>query len=96
MDGELSISISRLSKTSVDTKSFLTFHLTEAIEEFAKLCQRATIETLKEDLQIGLLHAYHDLNFAWNTRFLPMSAYGKMTDGQFKRWGRYPSSIERV
>jgi hypothetical protein len=49
-----------------------------------------------EQLQIRLLHAYHHLNFAWNTRFLPMSVYGKMTERQFKQWGSYPSRIEKL
>ena len=72
-------------------------NLSEAIAELARITQSATSQTLKEEqLQIQLLHAYHHLNFAWNTRFLPMSAYGRMTNRQFKQWGRYPSRIEKL
>jgi len=72
-------------------------NLSEAIAELARITQSATSQSLKEEqLQIQLLHAYHHLNFAWNTRFLPMSAYGRMTNRQFKQWGRYPSRIEKL
>ena len=49
-----------------------------------------------EALQVGLLHAYHHLNFAWNIRNVPTEQYAKLTQKQFKRWGKYPSRIERL
>jgi hypothetical protein len=75
----------------------IAWNLSEAIAELARITQRATSQTLKEEqLQIQLLHAYHHLNFAWNTRFLPTSAHGKMTERQFKQLGSYPSRIEKL
>ena len=32
-----------------------------------------------EALQVGLLHAYHHLNFAWNIRNVPTEQYAKLT-----------------
>ena len=44
-------------------------NLTEASEELEKLRARASnVELNEANLQVGLLHAYHHLNFAWNIR----------------------------
>jgi len=44
-------------------------NLAEANEEVVGLIFKAVHGGLKEEgLQIGLLHAYHHLNFAWNIR----------------------------
>jgi hypothetical protein len=70
-------------------------NLAEAIEGLARITQKASHGELKEeDFQIRLLHAYHHLNFAWNTRFVSDSGYRNMTKRQFDKWGHYPSGIE--
>ncbi|MBB5345428.1 hypothetical protein [Tunturibacter empetritectus] len=70
-------------------------NLSEAIEELKKLHDRSFNGELNSDqLQVGLLHAYHHLNFAWNIRHVSTSQYAKLTQAQFKRWGKYPSEIE--
>ena len=46
------------------------------------------------ELQIMLEHAYHHLNFAWNIRHLPSKRYGKLSDAEFNRWGKFPKEIE--
>jgi hypothetical protein len=72
-------------------------NLAEAIEELEALHRHASTGKLNEaELQVGLCHAYHHLNFAWNVRFVPTSQYAALTDSQFKRWGRYPSDIEEL
>jgi hypothetical protein len=45
-------------------------------------------------LRVGLLHAYHHLNFAWNIRRVATSRYASLTQQEFDAWGRYPSDIE--
>ena len=71
-------------------------NLAEANEEIAKLLFKAVHGRLKEEeLQIGLLHAYHHLNFAWNVRRTATGDYVKLSQKQFERWGRYPADIER-
>jgi hypothetical protein len=72
-------------------------NLAEAIEELQKLERSAAAGELHEGgLQVGLCHAYHHLNFAWNIRFVPTSQYAALTDSEFKRWGRYPTGIEKL
>ena len=70
--------------------------LSEAMDTLELLLNRARTGDLgEEELQIGLCHAYHHLNFAWNTRHVPTSKYAKLTKRQFDRWGKYPVAIER-
>ena len=72
-------------------------NLSEAIEELKKLQDRASNGELKEEnLQIGLRHAYHHLNFAWNIRHMSTMQYAHLTQAQFDRWGTYPSEIENL
>lgn len=70
-------------------------NLAEAIQELERLHQLASAGKINEgQLQVGLCHAYHHLNFAWNIRFVPSAQYASLTEDQFRRWGRYPSDIE--
>ncbi|HWE49037.1 MAG TPA: hypothetical protein VG273_04585 [Bryobacteraceae bacterium] len=72
-------------------------NISEAAEELAKLQGLAAAGTLsEEELQIGLLHAYHHLNFAWNIRHEATSTYASLTQRQFNRWGKYPVEIETL
>lgn len=72
-------------------------NLDEAIEELTKLRKEATEGTIRiARLHVGLLHAYHHLNFAWNARYTSTEAYTHLTKAQFNRWGRYPKSIENI
>jgi hypothetical protein len=72
-------------------------NISEAAEELAKLQLRAADGTLTEEaLQVGLLHAYHHLNFAWNIRHIATSEYASLTEQQFNTWGRYPTEIETL
>jgi hypothetical protein len=70
-------------------------NLAEALQELERLHRLAATGKLNEaQLQVGLCHAYHHLNFAWNIRFVPTSQYAAFTTRQFKQWGRYPPKIE--
>jgi hypothetical protein len=69
-------------------------NLSEAIEELEKLRDRASNGELEEGhLQVGLRHAYHHLNFAWNIKHVSTTQYTQLTQAQFDRWGKYPSEI---
>jgi len=71
-------------------------NLAEALEEIQKLERRAAAGELhEEELQVGLSHAYRHLNFAWNVRRVTSREYTKLTDHQFREWGRYPAEIEQ-
>ena len=78
-------------------RPIIASNLAEAREELERLHNLASTGKLTEaGLQVGLCHAYHHLNFAWNIRFVPTSQYAALTDSQFKEWGRYPSGIEKL
>jgi hypothetical protein len=78
-------------------RAIIAGNLAEAIEELQKLHRRATTKELNEaQLQVGLCHAYHHLNFAWNIRFVATSQYRTLTQKQFNRWGSYPTGIEEL
>jgi hypothetical protein len=69
-------------------------NIAEAIKELRKLEQRAADGKLTEvELQLGLTHAYHHLNFAWHTRRVSTSEYARLTQEQFEQWGKYPVEI---
>lgn len=75
----------------------ISFNLDEAVEELQSLLEKAKDGTLNEgQLQVGLLHAYHHMNFAWNTRRVSTSEYGQQVRARFKEWGRYPPEIEEI
>jgi hypothetical protein len=44
-------------------------------------------------LLVMLEHAYHHLNFAWNTRRISTKHYASMTDKEFNKWGKIPTEI---
>jgi hypothetical protein len=72
-------------------------NLAEAAEQLEKLRTLASSGKLsEEELQIGLLHAYHHANFSWNISYVSTAKYASLTQRQFKRWGRYPAKIERL
>jgi hypothetical protein len=76
-------------------RAIIASNLAEAIEQLQMLHRRATAKELNEaQLQVGLSHTYHHLNFAWNIRFVPTSEYRTLTQKQINRWGRYPTGIE--
>ena len=72
-------------------------NLAEAIEELQELEKlAATGELHEEGLQVGLCHAYHHMNFAWNIRRMATRDYSNLSPEQFEEWGRYPSDIEEA
>jgi len=72
-------------------------NLSEAVEELKRLQRKAARKELtEEEFQVGLLHAYHHLNFAWNIRRQTTEQYASLNEKQFKEWGRYPKAIERL
>ena len=78
-------------------REIIRSNIAEAIEELQRLESKLAEGTLAEGhLQVGLLHAYHHLNFAWNVRRISTSAYAHLTQEQFQQWGTYPRDIEEL
>ena len=72
-------------------------NIAEAIEQLQKLERKAGDGTLNEgELHVGLQHAYHHLNFAWNVRRISTSEYATLTNAKFNEWGAYPAEIEQL
>jgi hypothetical protein len=44
-------------------------------------------------LLVMLEHAYHHLNFAWNTRRISTKHYASLTDKEFNKWGKFPKEV---
>jgi len=61
----------------------------EELERLEKEIARNKDDYSEEELGIGIAHAYHHLNWAWNIRHVLPEEYD-VTDGQFKKWSQYP------
>jgi hypothetical protein len=78
-------------------REIIRSNLAEAIEQLQKLERKAADGELgEEELQVGLQHAYHHVNFAWNVRRISTSEYSKLTQSQFESWDRYPTEIKEL
>ena len=86
-----------MSKKKSMNPEIVASNLAEAIQQLEELRTGAANGTRGEEaFQIGLLHAYHHLNFSWNIRYVATSQYANLTKRQFNRWGKYPSNIEKL
>ncbi len=64
------------------------------LEELEKTIESGESEQI--ELEISLRHAYHHLNFAWNTKNIPSEKYANLTDSEFKEWGRFPQDFDSL
>jgi|SRR5216683_1330115 len=65
----------------------------EQLEQIEKLAKSAK-KPREGQLQIMLEHAYHHLNFAWNTRHTSSKRYSSLSDEEFNEWSKFPKRIE--
>ena len=77
--------------------AIVELNLTQAREELERLERMVADRKARSKIkfQVGLCHAYHHLNFAWNARHATNRHYGSLSTSDFKRWGRYPRDVER-
>ena len=75
-------------------KSYLLFHLKEALKEL-----QSTVRELDNDPEyaeaefyIAMQHLYHHLNTAWNSRDLEEAK--EETEEQFSEWRQFPKDID--
>jgi hypothetical protein len=71
-------------------------NLREAREqiEILEAAARSSPKPSDIELAIGLEHAYHHLNFAWNARFASEAEFRTLSDEQFNKWSRYPRELK--
>ena len=46
------------------------------------------------EFELSLRHAYHHLNSAWNIRHTKTQKYRKLTESDFKKWGKFPKGFD--
>jgi hypothetical protein len=72
-------------------------NIKEAREELEQLEKTSESEEPEQiELEISLRHAYHHLNFAWNTKNIPSENYANLTDSEFREWGRFPQGFDSL
>jgi hypothetical protein len=74
---------------------FIRSNIAEAREQLQQLEAMATAPDRNEGgLEVGLAHAYHHLNFAWNSRRMPFTRVAACAAADFNEWGRFPRDID--
>src|SRR5689334_8368873 len=75
--------------------ALLLSNLREATDELNRLCARleAPDKPGESELEVGLAHAFHHLNFAWNGRRATDKRRRNLSDEDFNRWSRFPRDI---
>jgi len=68
-------------------------NIEEAKEELEGLLKEiaADPEYDEVELRIGLEHAYHHLNFAWNIRNVEENRAGECSQEDYVKWSKYPA-----
>lgn len=76
-------------------KRWVGFHLGEALEELQRLTVELDEPEFDEvDLKIGLEHAYHHINTAWNSRNTSDEDAASETEEDFYRDRQFPRDID--
>ncbi len=70
----------------------ITYNLEDALEELQRLYGSISPNDQPDEIEfrIAMQHIYHHLNFAWNTRHIPIA---EMTKEQFDEWGKFPTDL---
>jgi hypothetical protein len=73
-------------------------NIQEAREELQELESKinSSQKPSELDFQLSLRHVYHHINFAWNIRHKKSEEYAKLTDSEFKEWGRFPNGLDSL
>src|SRR5437870_2846084 len=70
-------------------------NIKEAREELQKIEGQIAEPSNRSEvaLQIGLEHAYHHLNFAWNARRATEKQYRTLSNENVNKWSKFPKDI---
>jgi hypothetical protein len=74
----------------------ILYDITEAREQLEEIERRVKNGKAPREgeFQVLLEHAYHHLNFAWNTRHAQTKRYSHLTDEDFNEWSKFPKEIK--
>jgi hypothetical protein len=77
-------------------RDWVLFHLKEAHEELTR-----TIQGIEQDpdydygeYYVAMMHLYHHLNTAWNSRDASPERVQKCTDEEFAQWRQFPNDVD--
>jgi hypothetical protein len=48
------------------------------------------------EFELSLRPAWHHLDGAWNIRHTETKKYRKLTDSDFKKWGKFPTGLDNL
>ena len=51
---------------------------------------------VETELELALRHTYHHVNMAWNVRHIETENYKKLTESDFKKWGKFPYGLDEL
>ncbi len=70
----------------------IAYNLEDALEELQRLNESISPDNKPDEFEfrVAMLHIYHHLNFAWNTRHEPIAG---LTEEQFNEWGKFPTDL---
>ncbi len=71
-------------------------NITEARVELQKMEKRIASKDRPSEGELfaAMEHAYHHLNFAWNSRHMPSKEYDRMSDEDFNVCADFPKDME--
>lgn len=73
----------------------ILYNLRDVKQEIEKIEQFAGSDAMTAyDFQTMMEHAYHHLNFAWNTRHISTKRYSKCVEKDFNEWSKFPKDLE--
>jgi len=65
----------------------------EELQRLERLASRPGARRTSIELEIGLGHAYHHLNAAWNGRRFSMARWRKITSRDYRMVSRWPRDV---
>ena len=72
-------------------REFILANIEEAKEELDKIQLALSNDDYGEfDFRGDLGHAYHHLNFAWNSRNASDDELAQLSDSNFAKWSKFP------
>jgi len=75
-------------------KAWVQFHMKEALDELSKLLGLVERSALsEEEFEVGITHAYHHLNTAWNSRAIDDEQARQHSDYDFVQWRQFPADL---
>jgi hypothetical protein len=84
-----------MAKKKITNLYMMEKNISEAQNELNKILELISDKDIKDERIKGLFeHAYHHLNFAWNTRNISKEMCMKVTMADLNEWSKFPEDID--